>query len=94
MAWHELLWQLVWLVMPAWLLALLMVAASRLLWRGAGRWRLPWGANWAALGLAGCCVLLGGLMLLGEDGQMLTYAVLVVTNATVQWLLLHAGQKG
>jgi hypothetical protein len=34
-------------------------------------------------------ILVAGLMLLGRDGKMLSYAALVVGCATTQWVLLR-----
>jgi hypothetical protein len=38
----------------------------------------------------GCTVLAGGVLLLGRDGQMLTYGVLVLATAGAHWLWLRA----
>ena len=71
-------------VLPALAMALLMP------W--AGRWVL--GARGMSIkrrmgfhALAGLLVLLAGLFLQGHDGQMGTYAVLVLVAATLEWLL-------
>ena len=41
--------------------------------------------------LAGVAVLVLGVLLLGRDGKMLTYAALVLAMASVQWAQLHHG---
>ena len=43
--------------------------------------------------LAGFLVLLLGLVLLGQDGKMLTYLALVITASTGQWFMLK-GWRG
>lgn len=40
--------------------------------------------------VVGCTALTAGLMLLGRDGRMATYAGLVLACASSQWLLLRA----
>lgn len=73
-------WHVLGLFTPAWLTAALAAAAAKLLWRGELRgvpwWRL---ALWA--GAAGSLVLLGALVLLGRDGRMLSYALMVLAAA-------------
>ncbi|MBP6599012.1 MAG: hypothetical protein KA216_06125 [Giesbergeria sp.] len=39
--------------------------------------------------IVGCAVLLAGLWWDGRDGQMLTYAALVLACASCQWLVLR-----
>ena len=53
--------------------------------RGVGWWRL---AGWAAA--AGCTVSLAGLVVLGRDGEMLTYAAMV---SAIALALLWAGWR-
>jgi hypothetical protein len=54
----------------------------------------PWvRSTWWRLGLnfgVGAGVWVGGLVLLGRDGMMATYAALVVGMATSQWVLTGA----
>ena len=51
-------------------------------------------AQAAILSAAGSAVLLLGLVLLGRDGKMLTYATLVLTCASVQvWLQRGTDKK-
>lgn len=83
-----LLFHLLCLCLPAWGLGLLLALSTRVIWKGYAC-RLALLANWAALGLSGSLVLLLGLPLTGQDGSMLTYALLVVVLASVQWLLLR-----
>ena len=70
---------------PALGMAVLAASAAKLLWRrdlaGVGWLRL---ALWAAL--AGMTVLIGGLVVFGRDGKMVTYAALVVTTALALWI--------
>ncbi|SDM63260.1 hypothetical protein SAMN05428957_1104 [Oryzisolibacter propanilivorax] len=74
--------------LPALALAMLLVLASHALWRQRAReggWLRPMVLHF----VVGCAVLSGGLVLLGRDGRMLTYAALVLACATSQWLWLR-----
>lgn len=58
----------------------------------AGRWVMGpcalGGVRRAAWhGLLGVLVLAAGLVLQGQDGTMLTYAAMVLSGATLEWLL-------
>lgn len=77
---------------PAAALALLLVPCSHLVVRNSAS-ALSWRAQLAIVFVVGCAVLLVGLWLLGRDGKVLTYAALVLTTATCQWLL-RRGWKG
>jgi hypothetical protein len=81
-------WQLVLhvfhFVLPAVALALLMPLAGRTV-MGPGRSSLRRGMGVHAL--CGVAVLVGGLLLHGQDGKMSTYIALVLVAATVEWLL-------
>jgi hypothetical protein len=70
---------------PALGLALLAASMAKLLWRHdlAG---VPWHrlAMWAAL--AGVAALIGGLIVFGRDGKMVTYGALVVATALALWV--------
>jgi hypothetical protein len=69
---------------PALGLAVLAASAAKLLWRhdlaGVRWYRL---AIWPAL--AGMVVLIGGLVIFGRDGKMVTYVALVVATALALW---------
>ena len=81
---HGLLWML-----PAVVMGLLMVVGA-----GLCLPRLPtrprWWVQWAVNSGVGALVLLGGLLLTGRDGKMVTYAALVLAMASSQWALLRA----
>lgn len=80
----ELFWHLAGFVAPALGVALAVTLAGRR-WAGASRLTLPWQL---ALNVGvGVAVLLVGLVLLGQDGRMLTYAALVLAAGSCQWLL-------
>jgi hypothetical protein len=70
--------------MPAFAMALLVPTLARLLWwrvlRSAGWWRQ---VRWC--GVANAAVLVAGLLLMGRDGAMATYAGLVLASALVVW---------
>lgn len=75
------------LVLPALAMALILPSLARLLW-----WRAWAGVSWWAVvvrvAAVGVVVLLAGLLLLGRDGAMLTYAALVLSCAAVVWLMV------
>ncbi|MBI5335742.1 MAG: hypothetical protein HZB72_14350 [Burkholderiales bacterium] len=75
--------------LPALGVAALAAALAKLLWwrelRGCGWLRL---ARWGAAG--GSLALVAGLLVLGRDGKMLTYAAMVSTTALA---LLWAGWR-
>ena len=78
------LWHLVGLFLPAWMTGALAAGAARLLWRaelrGVRWWRLT---LWS--GAAGSLALLGGLVVFGRDGRMLSYALMVAASAAALW---------
>ncbi|MBW7832288.1 MAG: hypothetical protein H3C29_03655 [Simplicispira suum] len=77
---------------PALAVPLLLWLPARLaLGRPAGAPR--WWLQWLAQAGVGTCVLLGGLVLLGRDGKMLTYAALVLACASCQWLLQRGWRR-
>lgn len=85
----QLFWHVMGFAAPAIGLALLMPLLGRVV-LGARRAALvSWWRQVLVQFLAGMLVLVGGLELLGHDGQMVTYATLVIVAATVQWLLLR-----
>lgn len=74
---------------PALAVAVLLVAGSQVFvpkLAQAQGWIGPIAINF----IVGCGVLAAGLVLLGRDGKMLTYASLVLACASSQWLLLRA----
>ena len=83
-------------IAPAALLALLLVGLPRLFF-GFFASKRPfvqsWWAQVAINFVVGVLVLVAGLVLLGRDGKMLTYAGLVLATATSQWLLLGGWKK-
>lgn len=83
-------------VAPAALLALLLAAFPRL-FAGFFRSKRPlvpaWWAQAAINFVVGAGVLAAGLVLLGRDGKMLTYVVLVLATAGSQWLLLGGWKR-
>lgn len=71
---------------PAFWLALLLPWLARVMTgRKSAAFSLP--VQIGVVFLAGLVVLVLGLMLLGQDGKMLTYLALVLTAATGQWLM-------
>ena len=81
------LWHVANLFAPAWGLAALLAGAIKLAWRREAktlRWLRLWG--WGAAGGAAAVVI--SLVLLGRDGKMAGYALLVLGVALPQWWLL------
>lgn len=77
------------LLMPAAALALGLVLMSRFFRFFRSKRPVVTGfiAQFAIIFIANVMVLSVGLLLLGNDGKMLTYAALVVVAASVQWAL-------
>jgi hypothetical protein len=73
-------------VAPAAAMAVLMVLGGRMFGSTSGTSRAAW-VQAAIQFVVGCAVLLAGLVLLGRDGKMFTYAALVLACATCQWAL-------
>ncbi len=71
---------------PAAAMAVLMVLGGRLFGSKSGASHAAW-AQAAIQFAVGCAVLLVGLVVLGRDGKMFTYAALVLACATCQWVL-------
>ncbi len=75
------------LALPALAMALILPGLARLLW-----WRAWSGVAWWAVvkrvAWVGLAVTLVGLVVLGRDGAMLTYAALVLSSSTVVWWMV------
>lgn len=69
---------------PAIAMALLLWGMPRL-WPSSRRGRWSAGRELLALGVLGAVVLVAGLVALGRDGKMLTYAALVVAQGSLAW---------
>lgn len=93
MAFPDILLHTVNLLLPAWALPALLVGLGRL-----ARQRRPliaslWGQWLCHLPLCSAVLLLG-LGLTGQDGQMGTYGALVLASASLQWVLLRGWRAG
>lgn len=80
----DVVWHLGNFLAPAWFVAALTAFGLKLLWRRELK-TLAWRrlALWGALG--GCLGLVAALLLLGRDGKMLGYALMIVAIALPQW---------
>ncbi|CAM4057623.1 hypothetical protein [Roseateles saccharophilus] len=81
------LWHLANLFAPAWGLAALLALAVKGLWRREAR-ALRWLKLWGWGGTGGTAAIVAALVLLGHDGKMAGYALLVLGVALPQWWLL------
>jgi hypothetical protein len=91
MGFFDVVFHLVNFVLPALAMALLLPSLARLLW-----WRRLAKVSWALMAkrvaITSLAVLLGGLLLLGRDGAMLTYAALVLGSALAVWWTAFKGR--
>ena len=84
------------LVAPAALIALLLVAFSRLFYgffKQKQAFMPVWWRQAAINFVVGAGVLTAGLVLFGRDGRMLTYVVLVLAMALSQWCLIGGWKR-
>jgi hypothetical protein len=82
--WQALL-HLVYLLLPAWALALMMPLAGRWLVAHPHAW--PWRRRVWVHGLIGMLVLVAGLLVQGHDGRMATYLALVAVAGSAEWVM-------
>jgi hypothetical protein len=77
-------WHLTNFLAPACVVAALMAVGLKLLWRRELK-ALPWHrlTLWGALG--GCLGLIAALVLLGRDGHVAGYGLMIVAIALPQW---------
>lgn len=85
----QLFWHVLNFAAPAAGLALLMPVLGRAALGTRRAALMGWWRQVFVQFFAGLAVLVVGLELLGHDGQMMTYAALVIVAATVQWALLR-----
>ena len=74
---------------PAVFISVWMLVLGRVLWRHRPMRFKPW-QQFVLNSLAGALVLLAGLVWGGQDGKMLTYTLLVVVIASLQWVFIKA----
>jgi hypothetical protein len=77
-------------VLPALAMAAFMPWAGRWVWRSSRA--VPVRRRMAVHAIGGVAVLVGGLLVQGQDGQMATYAALVLVAASAEWAM-HRGWK-
>ena len=86
-------------VWPALGTAILAASVAKFVWRRELQ-RAPWWQMTAAAAMAGLAALLAGLFVLGEDGRMATYGLLVLAEtAALGWWVarpqpVKAGRRG
>jgi len=81
------LWHIANLFAPAWAVAALVAVAAKLLWRRELK-SLAWRrlALWGAAG--GSLAVVAALVLLGHDGKMLGYGLMLLGISLPQWWLM------
>ncbi len=91
----EAFWHLFEFLYPALAMGLLCAAGAKSLWREELS-ATPWWRLATVVTLSGVAVLTAGLVVLGRDGRMLSYAALVVVAAIVLWFtgLRPAARRG
>jgi len=72
-------------IAPAVVLGLLVATLAPMLIKKV-RPHHSWLTQSALNSLAGALVLVGGLLIFGHDGKMATYAAMVITCASSQWI--------
>ena len=77
-------------ILPALAMALLMPLAGRWI---MGRGGMPWLRRMVLHAGCGVLVLVLGLLVQGQDGQMATYAALVLVAGSLEWVF-HRGWRG
>lgn len=80
-------WHIANLFAPAWGLAALLALAIKGLWRREAR-SLAWRRLWVWGTAGGSAAVILSLALLGRDGKMVGYALLILGVALPQWWLL------
>ena len=80
-------WHIANLFAPAWGLAALLAVAIKGLWRREAS-RLSWRRLWLWGAAGGTAAVIIALVLLGRDGRMAGYALLVLGVALPQWVAL------
>jgi len=80
-------WHLANLFAPAWGVALLVALLAKLVWRGELQ-SMPWRrlAIWGAAG--GSVAVIAALVVLGRDGRMAGYALMLAGITLPQWWLM------
>ncbi len=71
-------------ILPALAMALLVPSLARMLWFKKLA-KVSWALMARRVALSGLAVLTAGLLILGRDGAMLTYAALVLSSALAVW---------
>lgn len=82
-------------MLPAALIALLLVFMTRLFFgffKSKKQFTNIWWVQTAIIFVVNVAILTAGLLFFGHDGKMLTYAMLVLGAALCQWLLLRSGK--
>lgn len=77
---------------PALAVALLVTSGARLALGRSGA-ALGWWGSFATNFIAGLVALAAGLGVFGNDGKMATYAALVVSVATCQWMIARGWRR-
>jgi hypothetical protein len=85
MTWDDVFWHLLNFALPALAISLGITAWGAFQFRRQSQIRWLW--RWLINLIGGLAVLVGGLVLTGNDGKMATYGALVLVCATLEWAL-------
>ncbi len=85
MTWDDVFWHLLNFALPALAISLGMTAWGSFQFRRQSPIRWVW--RWPIYVVGCLAVLVGGLVLTGNDGKMATYGVLILVCATIEWAL-------
>ena len=85
MTWDDVFWHLMNFALPALAVSLGITAWGAFQFRRQNRLRWIW--RWLINLMGGLAVLIGGLVITGNDGKMATYGALVLVCATLEWAL-------
>ena len=85
MTWDDVFWHLVNFGLPAMVLSLGITLWGSFQFRHQAQIKWLW--RWLLNAICGLAVLVGGLVLTGNDGKMATYGALVLVCASLEWVL-------
>ncbi len=85
MTWDDVFWHLVNFGLPALVLSMGITLWGSIQFRRQSQIKWLW--RWLLNAICGMAVLVGGLVMTGNDGKMATYGALILVCATLEWAL-------